>query len=107
MQRIQFVQAQRISVTQHSVNIIKEYRNYLWATDDDGKNLNEPEHTFSHSMDAVGYGLSVKMVLASKHHDALKSANAQIANLPKPPQIGMFPKRGEESDYKSPNNFPR
>jgi phage terminase large subunit len=56
-QGIQFVQDQRISLTKQSVNIIKEYRNYLWQTDKDGKVLNEPEHTFSHSMDAISYAL--------------------------------------------------
>ena len=55
---IQLVQDQRISVTKRSVNIIKEYRNYLWETDKDGKILNVPEHTFSHSMDAIRYGIS-------------------------------------------------
>jgi phage terminase large subunit len=55
---IQLVQAQRISVTKRSVNIIKEYRNYLWKVDKDGKILNVPEHTWSHSMDAIRYGLS-------------------------------------------------
>lgn len=54
---IQLIQDQRISVTKRSVNIIKEYRNYLWDTDKDGKILNVPEHTFSHSMDALRYGL--------------------------------------------------
>ena len=54
---IQLIQDQRISVTKRSVNIIREYRNYLWMTDKDGKILNEPEHTFSHSMDAIRYGL--------------------------------------------------
>jgi phage terminase large subunit len=57
-QGIQFVQDQRISVTKRSINIIREYRNYLWKTDKDGKILNEPEHQFSHSMDAIRYGLS-------------------------------------------------
>lgn len=55
---IQIVQDQKISVTKRSVNIIKEYRNYLWKTDRDGKILNEPEHTFSHSMDAIRYGMT-------------------------------------------------
>lgn len=54
---IQLVQDQRISVTKRSVNVIKEYRNYLWETDKDGKILNVPEHTFSHSMDAIRYGM--------------------------------------------------
>ena len=54
---IQIVQGQRISITKRSVNLIKEYRNYLWEVDRDGKVLNVPEHAFSHSMDAVRYGL--------------------------------------------------
>jgi phage terminase large subunit len=57
-QGIQFVKDQRISVTKRSINIIHEYRNYLWKTDKDGKILNEPEHQFSHSMDATRYGFS-------------------------------------------------
>lgn len=57
---IQLVQSQRISVTKRSTNIIKEYRNYLWAKGREGKFLtpNEPEHGFSHSMDAIRYGLA-------------------------------------------------
>lgn len=57
-QGIQFVQDQRCSVTKRSLNIIKEYRNYLWRTDKDGKIINEPEGGFDHSMDAIRYGLS-------------------------------------------------
>jgi phage terminase large subunit len=56
-QGIQYVQDQRISVTKRSVNVIKEYRNFLWRTDKDGKILNEPEHQFKHSMDAISYGM--------------------------------------------------
>jgi len=55
---IQFVQDQRISVTKRSTNVIKEYRNYLWRVDKDGKPTNMPEHQFKHSMDAISYGLS-------------------------------------------------
>lgn len=47
-QGIQFVQDQKCSITRRSVNGIKEYRNYLWRTDKNGKVLNEPEHQFSH-----------------------------------------------------------
>ncbi len=57
LQGIQYVQRQRISVTKRSVNVIKEYRNYLWKTDPNGKIVNEPEHQFSHSMDAIRYAL--------------------------------------------------
>jgi phage terminase large subunit len=55
---IQLVQDQRMSLTKRSVNLIREYRNYLWETDRDGKILNEPEHQYSHGMDAIRYALS-------------------------------------------------
>lgn len=55
LQGIQYVQSQQISVTKRSTNVIKEYRNYLWQTDKDGKIINEPSHLFSHSMDAIRY----------------------------------------------------
>jgi len=57
-QGIQYVQDQKISITKRSVNIIKEYRNYLWEMDKDGRTLNVPEHQFSHSMDAIRYGMA-------------------------------------------------
>lgn len=55
--RIQLTQDQRISVTKRSVNIIREYRNYLWVVDKNGKVTNIPEHAFSHSMDAISYAI--------------------------------------------------
>lgn len=58
LQGIQYVQDQRISVTNRSVNIIREYRNFMWKTDKDGKIINEPEHQYKHAMDAVSYGLN-------------------------------------------------
>lgn len=57
-QGIQAVQSQQISVTKRSVNIIHEYRNYLWLVDKNGLITNEPEHTFSHSMDAIRYAIN-------------------------------------------------
>jgi len=58
MQGIQYVQDQRISVTKRSVNLIKEYRNYLWMTDKDGKIINEPSPIFNHCMDAIRYAIN-------------------------------------------------
>lgn len=55
-QGIQYVQNQRISVTKRSVNLIKEYRNYLWETDKDGRVINEPIGIFNDCMDAIRYG---------------------------------------------------
>ena len=57
LQGIQFIQDKRISMTKRSTNIIKEYRNYLWLTDKNGKITNEPDGVFNHCMDAIRYGM--------------------------------------------------
>ena len=54
---IEKVQGEKISLTKRSVETIKEYNNYLWATDRDGKILNEPEGIDDHSMDGIKYGI--------------------------------------------------
>lgn len=58
LQGIQYVQQQRISITKQSINAIKEYRNYLWQTDKDGKIINEPDVIWNHHMDAIRYALN-------------------------------------------------
>lgn len=57
---ITVVQNERISMTRRSVHIIKEYRNYLWRTDKEGKFLNPPvpEGGYDHTMDAIRYGIT-------------------------------------------------
>ncbi len=55
---IQFVQSKKISITKRSINTIKEYRNYLWITDKDGKIINEPNEMNNHSMDALRYAFN-------------------------------------------------
>lgn len=57
LQGIQYVQQQKISVTKQSINLIKEYRNYVWITDRDGKILNTPLDLYNHAMDAGRYAL--------------------------------------------------
>jgi phage terminase large subunit len=57
LQGIQFVQQQQIFVTKRSTNLIKEYRNYLWMTDKDGKIINVPQDFLNHLMDALRYGM--------------------------------------------------
>ena len=44
-----------ICVTKRSVNMIHEFRNYLWDTDRDGNRLNQPIKDFDHAMDAMRY----------------------------------------------------
>jgi len=55
MQGIQYVQDQKISITKRSVNGIKEYRNYLWDTDKEGRGLNKPIDIWNHFLDATRY----------------------------------------------------
>lgn len=56
---IQVVQDQPISVTRNSYNILKEYRNYLWLVDKNGKILNEEDPTCeNHHMAGIRYALS-------------------------------------------------
>lgn len=57
LQRIQFTQSQKVSLTKRSLDFIREYRNYTWISDKDGKLTNEPDHLFSHSMDAISYAI--------------------------------------------------
>lgn len=56
-QGIAFLQAQKIFYTTRSINIDREYRNYLWRTDRDGKPMNVPEDGFNHILDATRYAL--------------------------------------------------
>lgn len=55
---IGWVQQQKISVTKRSVNLIKEYRNYLWITDKDDKIINDPQDFNNHAMDALRYAIA-------------------------------------------------
>lgn len=56
---IAFVQAQQISVTARSLNLLKEYRGYMWATDKTtGRFIKEPEEGNDHALDAVRYALN-------------------------------------------------
>lgn len=54
---IDYMQDQRISITKRSVNGIKEYRNYLWETDKEGRTLNTPIDLWNHFLDAARYGI--------------------------------------------------
>lgn len=57
-QGIQLVQGIPISVTKRSTNILKEYRNYIWLEDKDGKVTNKPMPGMDHCMDALRYAIS-------------------------------------------------
>lgn len=61
-QGIQYIQGQRISITKRSTNGLKEYRNYLWLTDKEGKILNEAQDFLNHFLDATRYGFNGQQI---------------------------------------------
>ena len=52
---IDTLQQFKINITKNSTNIIKEFRNYRWATDKDGNYTGKPIDTYNHSIDAIRY----------------------------------------------------
>jgi len=74
-QGIQYVQDQQISITKRSINGIKEYRNYLWQTDKEGRIINTPIDMFNHFIDATRYGF-----------ESLRP-KTQVHNRPKPQRM--------------------
>ncbi len=92
---IDYVQQQKIWVTKRSVNIIKEYRNYLWTTDKDGKVINEPMDINNHAMDAIRYAIaSIKNPnQSSAHvHYAQSAQPLHVQAVPNAPQLQQKPK---------------
>lgn len=60
-QGIAYIQDQQVSMTKRSVNMIHEYRNYMWETDKEDRIINKPIDVFNHCMDALRYGLETYM----------------------------------------------
>lgn len=52
---IDIMKRHRLVAHKGSVNLIKEFRNYKWQQDKNGKILNEPVKMFDHLMDAARY----------------------------------------------------
>lgn len=55
MAGIQKMQEFKIKITKRSTNLIKEFKNYTYRQDKEGKWLNEPIDGFNHGIDAVRY----------------------------------------------------
>jgi len=55
---IKVVSQKKIYVTRRSKNVWESYERYAWAEDKDGRPKGEPEHQFSHAMDAIRYALA-------------------------------------------------
>ena len=55
------LQQYQLMVTSNSVNLIKEFRGYTWATDRTGKETGEPIDNMNHAIDAVRYTAMEKL----------------------------------------------
>lgn len=52
---IQVMQGQEYLVTENSTDLIKELRNYTWATDKAGNSINKPIDAYNHGIDGLRY----------------------------------------------------
>lgn len=52
----------KICITKHSTNAIKEFKNYTWAQDKEGKWLNQPIDAFNHLIDSTRYVCMMKIM---------------------------------------------
>lgn len=52
---ISILQEYSFGVTERSVNLIKELRNYVWDTDKNGNKINKPIDSYNHAIDAMRY----------------------------------------------------
>jgi len=82
---IRAVQDQQISVTKRSASLLKEYRNYLWAVDKDGKILpGQPEGGSDHLLDGVRYAINSLVPVIRKrelYQNLPQQANRLRTNL--------------------------
>jgi phage terminase large subunit len=51
----------KISITQSSVNVIKEFRSYKWKEDKEGNPMNVPVDYLNHALDAIRYIAQAKL----------------------------------------------
>ena len=57
-EQLQEMRGWKIYVTKRSLNLIRELRGYVWQTDKDGKQLNEPIGVNDHTLDAARYSVT-------------------------------------------------
>lgn len=72
---ISLLQENEFIVTKRSINLIKELRNYRWATDKEGNSTNKPIDTWNHCIDAMRY--FAMMVLSNKKRGARMKATSR------------------------------
>lgn len=73
MAGIDKMKGMKIYVTRNSLNTIKEFKNYTYRQDKNGKFLNEPIDDFNHSIDAVRYVVLMEVLGRSQKPKNLKN----------------------------------
>lgn len=63
---IDLMKQYKIHITKRSVSLIKEFRNYRWKQDRDGKSLNVPIDIWNHGIDASRYPITYMLGSQSK-----------------------------------------
>lgn len=81
----------KISVTERSLNLIKEHRNYVWAQDKDGKSLKEPEKTPDHLLDPTKYCVVSLIQPISSSVTVTKPTYAGYNRLAPSPGVRVMP----------------
>ena len=56
------MQEMKICVTKRSTSVLKEFRNYTYRQNKDGKWLNEPIDAYNHAIDAIRYVVLDKLL---------------------------------------------
>lgn len=51
-----------IKVTKRSYNVIKEFKNYTWSQDKEGKFINVPIDSYNHAIDAIRYVVMMRLM---------------------------------------------
>ena len=97
-------------MTKRSIHLIKEYRNYMWKIDKDGKQLRIPEGGNDHLLDCARYGLEsyfrhtdsfVGLVDATPRPDKIESfivnedGDAEAFHI----NLGEVAKRSQEEEW--------
>lgn len=62
------VQAYKLNVTQQSLGVIDELRNYSWRRDINGNYINEPIDRNNHALDALRYGVTTYITTARERN---------------------------------------
>jgi len=72
---IDLLRAKKVYYSARSQNIGKEYRNYIWKQDKEGKSLNVPIDDFNHILDATRYIAMEKLEAPTKRRSIEEKRN--------------------------------